>query len=109
MNINMLMQQAKQMQKTMEEKMAKMKEELGQTEIEGVSGQGLVKVTMTGRYVVKRVTISPDLLQDEADMIEDMVAAAVNDATRQVGELVEKKSATVGGAVGLPPGLGGLI
>ena len=79
MNINMLMQQAQRMQKDMESNLKKAKEELAKTEVHAEAGGGLVKVTMTCRNVVKRIEISPDLLQDEADMIEDLIAAAMND------------------------------
>ena len=55
------------------------------------AGGGLVKVTMTGRYIVKRIEINPELLQDEPDMIEDLIAAAVNDAVRQAEVVSEEK------------------
>ncbi len=91
MNINMLMQQAQRMQKDMESNIKKAKEELAQTEVHAEAGGGLVKVTMTGRYIVKRIEINPELLQDEPDMIEDLIAAAVNDAVRQAEVVSEEK------------------
>ena len=91
MNINMLMQQAQRMQKDMESNIKKAKEELAQTEVHAEAGGGLVKVTMTGRYIVKRIEINPELLQDEPDMIEDLIAAAVNDAVRQAEVISEEK------------------
>ena len=91
MNINMLMQQAQRMQKDMEVNVKKAKEELAQTEVHAEAGGGLVKVTMTCRNVVKRIEISPDLLQDDADMIEDLIAAAMNDAARQAEAVSEEK------------------
>ena len=71
-----LMKQAQQMQ----DNMKKAQEELANTEVEGQAGAGLVKVVMTCRHAVKRVTIDPSLLADDRDMLEDLVAAAVNDA-----------------------------
>lgn len=91
MNINMLMQQAQRMQKRYGIKYKKAKEELAQTEVHAEAGGGLVKVTMTGRYIVKRIEINPELLQDEPDMIEDLIAAAVNDAVRQAEVVSEEK------------------
>src|SRR6266852_1874722 len=84
-----LMKQAQQMQ----ENMRKLQDELASVEVEGQSGAGMGKVTMTCRHDVKRVHINPSLLSDDKDMLEDLVAAAVN----------EKKSALTGG-LGLPPG-----
>ena len=81
MNINALMQQAQKMQEQMQVKMQKAQEELAKTEIVGESGAGLVKITMTGKYDVKRVVIAPDLLQEDKEVLEDLIAAAVNDAT----------------------------
>jgi len=75
-----LMKQAQQMQQTMK----KMQEELASVEVEGVSGAGLVKVTMTCKYDVRRVAIDPSLVGDDREMLEDLVAAAINDAVRKV-------------------------
>jgi len=91
MNINMLMQQAQRMQKEVESNAKKAKEELAQTEVHAEAGGGLVKVTMTCRNVVKRIEISPELLQDDADMIEDLIAAAMNDAARQAEAISEER------------------
>ena len=109
MNINMLMQQAQRMQKDMEENIKKAKAELAQTEVHAEAGGGLVKVTMTGRFVVKRIDINPDLLQDEPDMIEDLIAAAINDAVRQAETLSDERLQNVNSGMGLPPGLAGLF
>ncbi len=109
MNINMLMQQAQRMQKDMESNIKKAKEELAQTEVQAEAGGGLVKVTMTCRYVVKRIEINPELLQDEPDMIEDLIAAAVNDASRQVEVISDEKMKAANSGMGLPPGLSGLF
>ncbi|WP_424585545.1 YbaB/EbfC family nucleoid-associated protein [Acinetobacter baumannii] len=109
MNINMLMQQAQRMQKDMESNIKKAKEELAQTEVHAEAGVGLVKVTMTGRYIVKRIEINPELLQDEPDMIEDLIAAAVNDAVRQAEVVSEEKMQKANSGMGLPPGLAGMF
>ncbi|ELX5835189.1 YbaB/EbfC family nucleoid-associated protein [Acinetobacter baumannii] len=109
MNINMLMQQAQRMQKDMESNIKKAKEELAQTEVHAEAGGGLVKITMTGRYIVKRIEINPELLQDEPDMIEDLIAAAVNDAVRQAEVVSEEKMQKANSGMGLPPGLAGMF
>ncbi|MDR9638479.1 YbaB/EbfC family nucleoid-associated protein [Acinetobacter baumannii] len=109
MNINMLMQQAQRMQKDMESNIKKAKEELAQTEVHAEAGGGLVKVTMTGRYIVKRIEINPELLQDEPDMIEDLIAAAVNDAVRQAEVVSEEKMQKANSGMGLLPGLAGMF
>ncbi|MFA3397336.1 YbaB/EbfC family nucleoid-associated protein [Acinetobacter baumannii] len=109
MNINMLMQQAQRMQKDMESNIKKAKEELAQTEVHAEAGGGLVKVTMTGRYIVKRIEINPELLQDEPEMIEDLIAAAVNDAVRQAEVVSEEKMQKANSGMGLPPGLAGMF
>lgn len=80
MKINDLMKQAQQMQ----EQMQKAQEELANKEVNGESGAGLVKVVMTGRHDVRRVTIDPSLMSEDKEVIEDLLAAAVNDAVRKV-------------------------
>lgn len=109
MNINMLMQQAQRMQKEVESNIKKAKEELAQKEVQGEAGNGLVKVTMTGRFVVKRLSIDPELLQDDADMVEDLIAAAINDAVRQAEALSEETMKQANSGMGLPPSLAGLF
>ena len=109
MNIQMLMQQAQRMQKDMEGNVKKIKEELGRTEVHAEAGGGLVKVTMTGRFVVKRISIDPELLKDDADLIEDLIAAAINDAVRQAESLSDEKLGSATSGIGLPPGLTGLF
>ena len=96
-----LMKQAQQMQETMR----KMQEQLATIEVEGQSGAGVVKVVMTCRYDVKRVVIDPSLLADDKEMLEDLVAAAVNDAVRRVESTVQEKMAGVTGGLPLPPGM----
>lgn len=96
-----LMKQAQQMQ----ENMRKMQEQLATVEVEGQSGAGLVKVLMTCKHDVKRVAIDPSLLADDKDMLEDLVAAAVNDAVRKVEATVQEKMAGFASGLGLPPGM----
>jgi DNA-binding YbaB/EbfC family protein len=95
-----LMKQAQQMQ----ENMKRAQEELAQTEVEGQSGAGLVKVTMTCRHDVKRVTIDPSLLADDRDMLEDLVAAAFNDAVRRVEATTQEKMSGLTAGLPMPPG-----
>jgi len=96
-----LMKQAQQMQ----ENMRKLQEELASIEVEGQSGAGMVKVTMTCKHDVRRVNIAPSLLGDDKEMLEDLVAAAVNDAARKVEAAVQEKMAALTGGLGLPPGM----
>ncbi len=109
MNIQALMQQAQMMQKQVEQNVEKTKKELANKEVHAEAGNGLVKVTMTGRRVVKRISIDPSLLQDDADMVEDLIAAAVNDAVRQADELYESEMAKSTSGMGLPPSMQGLF
>ena len=109
MNIQALMQQAQMMQKQVEKNVENAKKQLGEKEVHAEAGSGLVKVTMTGRHVVKRIQIDPSLLEDEPDMIEDLIAAAINDAVRQADELYEETMAGATSGMGLPPGMQGLF
>ncbi|MBI1396976.1 MAG: YbaB/EbfC family nucleoid-associated protein [Betaproteobacteria bacterium] len=95
-----LMKQAQQMQ----ENMKRVQEELAQVEVEGQAGAGMVKVVMTCRHDVKRVTIDPSLLGDDKEMLEDLVAAAFNDAVRRVETTTQEKMGSLAGGMGLPPG-----
>ena len=95
-----LMKQAQQMQ----ENMKKMQEQLATVEVEGQSGAGMVKVLMTCRNDVKRVTIDPSLLADDKDMLEDLVAAAMNDAVRKAEALTQEKMGGFTSGMGLPAG-----
>jgi DNA-binding YbaB/EbfC family protein len=95
-----LMKQAQQMQ----ENMKRMQDELASLEVEEQSGAGLVKVTMTCRHDVKRVSIDASLLADDKDMLEDLVAAAFNDAVRRVESTTQEKMGALTGGLGLPPG-----
>lgn len=95
-----LMKQAQKMQ----ENMQRAQEEIARLEVEGSAGGGMVKVTMTGRHEVKQVRIDPAVLGDEPEMLEDLVAAAVNDAVRRVEETTREKFAGFVGGMQLPPG-----
>ena len=94
-----LMKQAQAMQ----DNVKKAQEELGHIEVSGESGSGLVKVTMTCKHEVKRITIAPSLLADDKDMLEDLVAAAFNAALRVADETSAQKMAKI--TAGLPPGM----
>ena len=96
-----LMKQAQAMQ----DNMKKAQDELAQMEVEGESGAGMVKVLMTGKHDVKRVTIDPSLLTDDKDMLEDLVAAAFNDALRKAEATSQEKMASVTAGMPLPPGM----
>ncbi len=96
-----LMKQAQAMQ----DNMRKAQEELASMEVTGESGAGLVKVLMTCKHDVKRVTIDPSLLADDKDMLEDLVAAAMNDAVRKVEAAVADKMGSVTAGLPIPPGM----
>ena len=95
-----LMKQAQQMQ----DNMKKAQEELAQTEVEGQSGAGMVKIVMTCRHDVKRVTIDPSLQREDKDMLEDLLAAAINDAVRRVEATTQEKMGGLTSGMPLPPG-----
>ena len=96
-----LMKQAQQMQ----ENLKKAQEEIAGMEVEGQAGAGMVKVVMTGRHDVKRVSIDPSLMTDDKDMLEDLIAAAVNDAVRRVEAATQEKMGGLTSGLGLPPGM----
>jgi DNA-binding YbaB/EbfC family protein len=95
-----LMQKAQKMQ----EDMKRMQDELASTEVEGQSGAGMVKVLMTCKHEVKRVAIDPSLLGDDREMLEDLVAAAFNDAAHRVEATIAEKMSGMTAGLGLPPG-----
>ncbi|MEE2732688.1 MAG: YbaB/EbfC family nucleoid-associated protein [Pseudomonadota bacterium] len=95
-----LMKQAQEMQ----ERMQKMQEELANAEVTGESGAGLVKVVMTGRHDVKRVSIDDSLLSEDKEILEDLLAAAVNDAVRRVEQANKDKLGGLAAGIELPPG-----
>lgn len=99
--IDQLMKQAQAMQ----ENMQRAQEELARTEVTGEAGGGMVKVRMTCRHEVKRVTLEDALVSDDREMIEDLLAAAVNDAVRKVEATIQDKFSGMASGMGLPPGL----
>ena len=96
-----LMKQAQAMQ----DNMKKVQEELANTEVEGSSGAGLVKVTMTCKHDVRRVAIDPSLLAEDKDMLEDLVAAAFNDGVRRADETSAERMGKLTAGLPLPPGM----
>ena len=94
-----LMKQAQQMQ----DNMKKMQDSLGSIEVEGQSGAGMVKITMTCKHDVRRVVIDPSVMDDK-EMLEDLVAAAVNDAVRRVESTTQEKMSGFTSGLNLPPG-----
>lgn len=99
--IGNIMKQAQQMQ----ENLQKAQEELAMLEVIGESGAGLVKVTMTCKHDVKRIEIDPSLVNDDKEMLEDLVAAAVNDANRRAEDLSKEKMSSMTAGMGLPAGM----
>jgi nucleoid-associated protein EbfC len=95
-----LMKKAQQMQ----ENMKNMQEQLASVEIEGQSGAGKVKVSMTCRHDVRRVSIDQSLLGEDKEMLEDLIAAAMNDAVRKVETSIKEKMGVLTASMGLPPG-----
>jgi DNA-binding YbaB/EbfC family protein len=96
-----LMRQAQKMQADMQ----RMQEELANMEVTGQSGGGMVTVVMNGRHDVKRVGIDPSLMQDDKEMLEDLIAAAVNDAVRQIEKTSQERMAGVTAGMNLPGGM----
>jgi DNA-binding YbaB/EbfC family protein len=96
-----LMKQAQAMQ----DNLRRAQEELASVEVEGQSGAGLVKVTMTCKHDVRRVAIDPSLLGDDRDMLEDLVAAAFNDAIRRAEQVSSEKMSRLTAGLPLPPGM----
>jgi DNA-binding YbaB/EbfC family protein len=93
-----LMRQAQQMQENMQK-------ELGNLEVTGESGAGMVKVVLNGRHEAKKVTIEPKLASEDLEMLEDLVAAAINDASRKIEERSKEKYAGLMSGMKLPPGM----
>jgi DNA-binding YbaB/EbfC family protein len=95
-----IMKQAAQMQ----EKVQKIQAEIANTEVTGESGAGMVKVVMNGRHDVSRVAIDRDLMSEDKELLEDLLAAAVNDAVRKVESKQKEKMADLTSGIPLPPG-----
>jgi len=100
-NINNLMKQAQAMQANMQKAQA----EIALIEVTGESGGGMVKVTMTGKHEVKRVQIEPAVAGEDREMLEDLIAAATNDAVHKVEARVQEKMASLTAGLPLPPGM----
>ena len=95
-----IMQQAQKMQ----EDVKKAQDELAAMQIQGEAGGGLVSIVMTGKREVRKVTIDDSLIGDDKDMLEDLVAAAINDAVHKVSKMKQEKMAEVTSGIPLPPG-----
>jgi nucleoid-associated protein EbfC len=100
-NIGNLMKQAQAMQASMQKAQA----EIETFEVLGESGGGMVKVTMNGKHEVKKVQIEPAVASDDREMLEDLVAAAINDAVHKVDARVQEKMAALTAGLNLPPGM----
>lgn len=95
-----IMKQAQQMQ----EKMADLQKDLSNKEVTGESGAGLVKIVMTGRHDIRKVDIDSSLMTEDKSMLEDLIAAAVNDAVRRVEEANKEMMGNLTGGMEMPPG-----
>lgn len=96
-----MMKQAQQMQQNMKKAQA----ELATVEVEGQAGSGMVKVTMTCAHEVHRVIIDDSLMSDDKEMLEDLIVAAINDATKQVAAVTQQKMGGFTAGMNLPPGM----
>jgi DNA-binding YbaB/EbfC family protein len=96
-----LMKQAQKMQADLQ----RAQEEIARAEVTGEAGGGLVKVTMNGRHEVRRVQIDPSLVGDDREMLEDLVAAACNDAAHRVEQMMQERMSGLTAGMALPPGL----
>ncbi len=95
-----IMKQAQKMQ----EQLQKAQAEIANAEVNGESGAGLVKIVMNGRHDVKKVEIDDSLMQEDKDILEDLIAAAINDAVRKVESQSQEKMSKITGGMGMPPG-----
>ena len=100
-NMNNMMKQAQKMQ----ERMEALREEIDRTEVTGEAGAGLVKVVVTGGHEVRRITIDDSIYNDDKEMVEDLIAAAFNDAQRRVDEMSREKMSELTKGLHLPPGV----
>ena len=101
-NMSQIMKQAKAMQ----EKMAEMQKKIEETEIEGSSGGGAVKIVMNGKHEVKNLFIDPSIVNsDEKEVLEDLIIAAINDVNKKIAESTNDQLGSISGGMGLPPGL----
>ncbi len=101
-NMSQIMKQAKAMQ----EKMAEMQKKIEETEIEGSSGGGAVKIVMNGKHEVKNLFIDPSIVNsNEKEILEDLIIAALNDVNKKIAESTNDQLGSISGGMGLPPGL----
>lgn len=100
-SLGKMMQQAQAMQGKVQE----MQEELARMEITGEAGAGLVKVTMTGKHEVRSVDVDDSVLEEDREMLEDLMAAAFNDAVQRVNRTTQEKMSELTGGMNLPPGM----
>jgi DNA-binding YbaB/EbfC family protein len=96
-----LMRQAQQMQ----ENLRRAQEEVAQMQITGESGAGLVKITLDGKHQARKVEINPSALEEDKEFLEDLIAAAINDATQKIEAASSERLSKVTGGIGLPPGM----
>lgn len=99
--LTQLMKQAQEMQANMQ----KAQDELGKLEVEGEAGGGMVKVRMTCKHEVRRVAIEDALFKDDKEMVEDLIAAALNDANRKVERTVQERMSSLTSSLALPAGM----
>ena len=102
--LGQIMKQAQQMQANLQ----KAQEELASMEVAGEAGGGMVRVVMTGRHDVRRVSIDPALMEDDKEMLEDLIAAAVNDAVHKVAKSNQDAMQEMTAGLNLPPGFNAL-
>ena len=101
-NMSQIMKQAKAMQ----EKMAEMQKKIEQTEVEGASGGGAVKVLINGKHEVKKINIDKSLIDpNESEVLEDVIIAALNDANKKIVENTNNQLGSISSGMGLPPGM----
>jgi hypothetical protein len=100
-NMNQIMRQAQAMQANLQKAQA----QIATLEVTGESGGGMVKVTMTGRHEVKRVQIDPAVAAEDREMLEDLIAAAINDAVHRIESATQEKMSAAMGGMSLPPGV----
>jgi len=99
--IGNIMKQAQEMQANME----KVKKELAKTEVIGRSGGDMIKITMNGKHLVNRVEIDENAIKDDKEMLEDLIAVAINDANKQVEDVTKERMSNATSSMGLPSGI----
>ena len=93
------------LQQQLQANMQRAQTEIASLEVTGEAGGGMAKVTMTGKHEVRRVVIDPSLVSDDKEMLEDLIAAAINDAVQKVERATQEKMSSVMGGLNLPPGM----